>query len=62
MTFDTYHTLTKDGTIQYVGMCLHIAQAKAEVSRQECTVLKNGSVIFTYSPKPKRWTSKPYLW
>jgi hypothetical protein len=54
---DTYHTISKDETIQYVGGCSHIAQARAEVSGLACSVLRNGELIFTYSPNPKKWMS-----
>jgi hypothetical protein len=62
MTFDTFQTIQKDGTVKWTGICCHIAQAQAEVSGVECMVLKNGVKIFSYTPKPKKWTSYSYLW
>lgn len=51
----TYQTINDEGDVIYEGKCLHIAQAKAEVSGLECSVLRNSMVIFTYSPNYKEW-------
>jgi hypothetical protein len=42
--------LTNFGTTLYTGESVDVAQVNAETSGFECTVLRDGSLIFSYSP------------
>jgi hypothetical protein len=65
LKLDIFQTIKKDGNLKYTGACLSVAQAQAEVSGVECTILKNSIKIMSYTPNPKKWTSfkqSSYSW